>query len=67
MPLYQLLGGKSRERVMVYGHATGRDIEACLDEVARHVDEGYNLAITHKSMMHLDWQLGIQQQDLLSE
>lgn len=26
-----------------------------------------NLAITHKSMMHLDWQLGIQQQDLLSE
>jgi len=67
MPLYQLLGGKSRERVMVYGHATGRDIEACLDEVARHVDEGYKLAITHKSMMHLDWQLGIQQQDLLSE
>ena len=26
-----------------------------------------NLAITHKSMMHLDWQLVIQQQDLLSE
>ncbi|BBI49959.1 hypothetical protein HORIV_23800 [Vreelandella olivaria] len=41
MPLYQLLGGKSRDRVMVYGHATGRDIEACLEEVARHVDEGY--------------------------
>ncbi|MCO7244738.1 D-mannonate dehydratase ManD [Halomonas sp. Mc5H-6] len=41
MPLYQLLGGKSRDRVMVYGHATGRDIDACLEEVARHVDEGY--------------------------
>jgi mannonate dehydratase len=41
MPLYQLLGGKSRERVMVYGHATGKDIEGCLDEVARHVELGY--------------------------
>ena len=41
MPLYQLLGGKSRERVMVYGHATGKDIDSCLDEVARHVERGY--------------------------
>ncbi|MCW2101265.1 UNVERIFIED_ORG: D-mannonate dehydratase [Pseudomonas psychrophila] len=41
MPLYQLLGGKSRERVMVYGHATGKDIEGCLAEVARHVELGY--------------------------
>ena len=41
MPLYQLLGGKSRERVMVYGHATGKDIDGCLAEVARHVELGY--------------------------
>ncbi|SPJ34258.1 D-mannonate dehydratase ManD [Kushneria phyllosphaerae] len=41
MPLYKLLGGKSRERVMVYGHATGHDIEGCLEEVARHVEQGY--------------------------
>lgn len=41
MPLYQLLGGKSRERVMVYGHCTGKDIESCLSEVARHVELGY--------------------------
>lgn len=44
MPLYQL-GGKSRERVMVYGHATGKDIEGCLDEVARHVELGYKEAV----------------------
>lgn len=41
LPLYQLLGGKSREQVMVYGHATGLDIPHCLDEVARHVELGY--------------------------
>lgn len=41
LPLYQLLGGKSREKVMVYGHATGLDIDSCLEEVQRHVSLGY--------------------------
>jgi mannonate dehydratase len=41
MPLYQLLGGKSRENVMVYGHANGRDIEETCDEVAKYIDLGY--------------------------
>ena len=41
MPLYQLLGGRSRTGVMVYGHATGRDIAETVDEVLRHREEGY--------------------------
>jgi len=41
MPLYQLLGGKSRSGVMVYGHANGRDIEETLDEVVRYQEIGY--------------------------
>lgn len=41
MPLYDLLGGKSREAVMVYGHANGADIEEAADEVARYLDLGY--------------------------
>jgi mannonate dehydratase len=41
LPLYQLLGGRSRDGVMVYGHANGNDIAETLDEVARYVDMGY--------------------------
>jgi mannonate dehydratase len=41
MPLYQLLGGRSRNGVMVYGHANGEDIGQTVDEVARYVDMGY--------------------------
>jgi mannonate dehydratase len=41
MPLYQLLGGASRERVLVYGHANGADIERTVDEVLRYRDQGY--------------------------
>src|SRR5574342_1115760 len=34
LPLYQLLGGRSRDAVMVYCHANGRDIAEALDSVA---------------------------------
>ncbi|WP_298283464.1 D-mannonate dehydratase ManD [Novosphingobium sp.] len=41
MPLYQLLGGRSRDRVMVYGHANGADIAETVDAVGRYIDMGY--------------------------
>jgi len=41
MPLYQLLGGKSRDGVMVYGHANGADIEETLDAVLHYRELGY--------------------------
>ncbi len=41
MPLYDLLGGKSRDGVMVYGHANGADIEQTVDEVGRYIGLGY--------------------------
>jgi mannonate dehydratase len=40
-PLYNLLGGRSRSGVMVYGHANGRDVEETGDAVARHVEEKF--------------------------
>jgi mannonate dehydratase len=48
LPLYQLLGGKCRTGVMVYGHANGRDIDETVDEVLRYRDMGY-LAIRAQS------------------
>jgi len=40
-PVYNLLGGKSRDAVLVYGHANGRDIEETGDEVAKYISLGY--------------------------
>src|SRR4051794_24035352 len=40
-PLYQLLGGASRDNVMVYGHASGTDIEDTVKAVAHYVELGY--------------------------
>jgi mannonate dehydratase len=47
-PVYNLLGGKSRTGVLVYGHANGRDIEETADEVGKYKDMGY-LAVRAQS------------------
>jgi mannonate dehydratase len=40
-PVYQLLGGASREAVLVYGHASGQDVEATVSAVAEYRKLGY--------------------------
>ncbi|MDV7104691.1 D-galactonate dehydratase family protein [Vibrio sp. TH_r3] len=41
MPLYQLLGGKSRKAVTLYAHANGDNIEDTLDKVAEYIEQGF--------------------------
>ena len=41
MPVYQLLGGKVRDAVPLYAHAGGSDMEACVDDVQRYLEEGF--------------------------
>ncbi|AGH50141.1 bifunctional D-altronate/D-mannonate dehydratase [Sphingomonas sp. MM-1] len=41
LPVYQLLGGASREGVMVYGHANGRTIEETIDNALHYQEQGY--------------------------
>ena len=41
LPLYQLLGGASRDRILAYGHASGRDVPELLDSIKAHRERGY--------------------------
>jgi mannonate dehydratase len=41
LPLYQLLGGRSRDGALVYGHANGRDIAETSEAVGRYIEQGY--------------------------
>jgi mannonate dehydratase len=41
LPVYQLLGGASRDGCMVYGHANGRDIAETIAEAQRYKSMGY--------------------------
>jgi mannonate dehydratase len=41
MPVYQLLGGASRNGLLAYGHASGRDLPELFDSVREHQEKGY--------------------------
>jgi len=41
LPVYQLLGGKSRKGIMAYGHANGETIEETLDKLGQFISKGY--------------------------
>jgi mannonate dehydratase len=40
-PVYELLGGASREAVMVYGHANGATLDETVTAVAHYMDQGF--------------------------
>ena len=47
-PLYNLLGGKSRDRILVYTHANGKNLEETIDKAGKEIDKGF-LAIRIQS------------------
>ncbi len=67
MPLYQLLGGRSRDGVLVYGHANGRDIEHTLDEVLKYKDMGYRAIRAQTGVPGLDTAYGVGKGEMFYE
>lgn len=43
LPVYQLLGGATRDAVPCYGHAGGSDISELKEDVRRFLEEGYTV------------------------
>jgi mannonate dehydratase len=62
-PVYQLLGGASREAVMVYGHASGDTIEETVEGVARYVARGYKAVRAQTSVPGFARTYGVSRND----
>jgi mannonate dehydratase len=59
MPLYQLLGGASRQRCLAYGHASGKDVDELFDSVRQHLDEGFRAVRIQTGVPGLDSVYGV--------
>jgi mannonate dehydratase len=67
LPLYQLLGGRSRSRVMVYGHANGKDIGHTVEEVLRHKEQGFKAIRAQSGVPGLEKVYGVARPGALYE
>ena len=62
-PVYQLLGGASRDAVLVYGHASGATIDDTVAAVGRYVARGYRAVRAQCSVPGLTRTYGIGTDD----
>ena len=62
MPLYQLLGGASRDRLLAYGHASGRDLPELFDSIRKHQGLGYRAIRIQTSVPGLNAIYGVAAQ-----
>lgn len=67
MPLYQLLGGRSRDKVLVYGHANGNDIDHTLEAVAKYRELGYQAIRAQSGVPGLASTYGVSKDTLFYE
>jgi mannonate dehydratase len=67
MPLYQLMGGRSRHKVMVYGHANGADIASTVEAVGRYIDMGYKAIRAQTGIPGVEKAYGVGRGDMYYE
>ncbi len=67
MPLYQLLGGRSRDGVLVYGHANGRDLAETVDAVGKYIEMGYRAIRAQSGIPGIEKAYGIGRGDMYYE
>ena len=60
-PVYDLLGGRSRDSVLVYGHANGADLDDTVAAVARFQEMGYKAVRAQSGIPGLDSTYGVGQ------
>jgi mannonate dehydratase len=66
-PVYQLLGGASRESVMVYGHANGSTIVDTVTAVSRYQELGYRAIRAQCAIPGMPHAYGVGRGDLYYE
>jgi mannonate dehydratase len=59
LPVYELLGGRARDGITVYGHASGSGIEETVADVQRFLDRGHRAVRVQSSIPGLEATYGI--------
>jgi len=58
-PLYNLLGGKSRDKILVYCHANGKDLNEAIDKVGKEVERGFKAVRVQSGVPGIEHTYGV--------
>ncbi|MDQ4502536.1 D-mannonate dehydratase ManD [Sinomonas sp. ASV322] len=59
VPVYQLLGGAARDKILTYTHATGWDVPELLDSIERRREQGFRAVRAQSGVPGLDKVYGV--------
>lgn len=66
-PLYNLIGGKSREKILVYCHANGKDINETLEKVGIEIDKGFKAVRVQSGVPGIEHTYGVSKNNKFYE
>lgn len=58
-PLYNLIGGKSREKVLVYCHANGKDLTETIEKVGSEIEKGFRAVRVQSGVPGIEHTYGV--------
>lgn len=58
-PLYNLIGGKSRNGILVYAHANGKNLEETVEQAGREMEKGFQAVRLQSGIPGLDHTYGV--------
>lgn len=58
-PLYNLIGGKSRDKVLVYCHSYGKDIAEAINDVGKHIEKGFRAVRVQSGIPGIEHTYGV--------
>ena len=66
-PLYNLIGGKSREKVLVYCHANGNNINAVIGSIGIEIEKGFKAVRVQSGVPGIEHAYGVSKDNKLYE
>ncbi len=62
-PLYNLIGGKSREKVLVYTHAYGKNLNETIDKVGQEIEKDFTAVRVQSGIPGIEHTYGVSKDD----
>jgi mannonate dehydratase len=58
-PLFNLLGGKSREKILVYAHANGKNLDDTIEKVGKEIENGFKAVRVQSGIPGIEHTYGV--------